>query len=130
MSEFVFKTFDPVVFPRLLFVAVGGEKEDIANKLKDYDDDPLFIEKADVEESYALTCSKCKNRKSGEFGTLVWLHDTDNINVKVVAHEAVHAASAIMEQCGIKSDNENDEAQAYLVGYCAECIWKVCHPEE
>lgn len=129
MSDFVFKTFDPVVFPVLLFVAIGGKRDDIAAKLKDFDGDPYYVNPNALDTSDALTYTECEN-ESGSYGTLVWLHTPSKATVKVVAHEATHAASAIMKYVGIKADTENDETQAYLVGFCADCIWKTLHPQE
>lgn len=120
------QTFDPVVFPMLLFVAIGGDREQIANSLKDYDGDPFYVNPKDLETSDALTYANCEN-SDGRYGTLVWLHTPSKVTVKIVAHEAVHAALAIMQQCGIRPDANNDETQAYLVGFCADCIWKTYH---
>lgn len=34
-----------------------------------------------------------------------------------LAHEAFHASNIVLEQRGIKADTDNDEAQAYLIGW-------------
>lgn len=120
------QTFDPVILPRLLFVAYDCSRDEISERLKDYDNDSLLINPKDIEESEALTFTKVRG-EDGSYGVLVWMHDKSKIDVKHVAHEAVHAASAIMSQCGIRPDADNDETQAYLVGFCADCIWKTCH---
>lgn len=49
----------------------------------------------------------------------------------VLAHEAVHAANYMLDRAGVKSNYENDEAQAYLVGHIVDqcmpaliAVWK------
>lgn len=37
-----------------------------------------------------------------------------------LAHEAVHAANYMLDRAGVKMSYENDEAQAYLVGYIVD----------
>lgn len=44
-------------------------------------------------------------------------------NIPILAHEALHATNKILDKRGIKSDFENDEAQAYLLEWIMEeCI--------
>lgn len=38
----------------------------------------------------------------------------------IVAHEAFHATSFILDEMGIHADHNNDEAQAYLLGYLVD----------
>lgn|GEM_PF-4294464 len=40
--------------------------------------------------------------------------------ISVIAHEAVHAASFILDEMGVVADFDNDELQAYLVQYICE----------
>lgn len=123
----LFKKFDPVILPRLLFVAKGGERKDFANLLHDMDDDPLLISPEDIENCNGLTFPKVRDAQDGSYGVFVWINGKDNI--KVICHEALHAANAIMNWLGMKGDTDNDEWQAYLVGWCVECIYDVCHTQ-
>lgn len=40
----------------------------------------------------------------------------------VIAHEAVHCVNKIMKQCNIHHSYDNDETQAYLMGWVIEQI--------
>lgn len=42
----------------------------------------------------------------------------------VIAHEAVHIANYVFKQCGILPDLNNDEPQAYLIGWIVKQIHK------
>lgn len=46
----------------------------------------------------------------------------------VIAHECLHATNMIMDVVGIEADLDNDEAQAYLLGYLVETIHQSAKP--
>lgn len=58
-----------------------------------------------------------------KLGVLVWLRE--KVDISVVAHESVHAANIIFEDCGIDYTTSHDEHFAHLVGFVADCIWQV-----
>jgi hypothetical protein len=41
---------------------------------------------------------------------------------EIVAHEAVHIANHTFKNCGIRIDVDNDEPQAYLIGWIVKQI--------
>ena len=47
------------------------------------------------------------------------------MGIKGIAHEALHVSSVVFSDIGVKGDFYNDEAQAYLVGFAADCINQV-----
>ena len=73
--------------------------------------------------------------------TIHEIHDTTNENhlflyvdttrlhgkarLEIVAHEATHAATMLLDHIGQKYDGES-EALAYLVGFIAAYCWGVC----
>lgn len=52
------------------------------------------------------------------------LHIKPNASAGVIAHEAVHIANHVFKQCGIIPDLDNDEPQAYLIGWLVNQITK------
>jgi hypothetical protein len=50
--------------------------------------------------------------------------------MSVIAHEAVHASSFILEAVGVIADWENDEVQAYLVGLLCEKVEAMLWPPD
>jgi hypothetical protein len=124
MNKIIIKQFDTIIYPRQIWIAAGGTREDIASNFKDSDGDPFLINPDDIRDSEALTYGV--NDKSGKIGgSLVWFHDTDKMTSRNITHESVHAANIIFSDLGIKIDTDNDEAQAYLAGFVADCIDKV-----
>jgi len=44
--------------------------------------------------------------------------------IGTISHEAFHITSFIMKRIGIKPDVNNDEAQAYLLSWIVEQVYK------
>ena len=55
-----------------------------------------------------------RNQNAKGFECVVSFVDT---NVSLLAHEAVHVCNFIYENIGAKLDIENDEHQAYIIGW-------------
>lgn len=58
-------------------------------------------------------------------GDRMILHIKPNCTPGIIAHEAVHMANYIFKQCYIQPDLDNDEPQAYLVGWLVNEINRV-----
>ena len=124
-EKFIFKDIDPVIYPRRIFICIGGDRQDIADKFNDKDGDPFYVEPCIIESSYALTFSNAiTNKETGLFGVLLWFHNTQSITCRTIAHKAVHATNAIFRHLDIALSTENDEPQAYLLVFIAEEINK------
>ena len=124
-AKFIFKDIDPVIYPRRIFICIGGDRQDIADKFNDKDGDPFYVEPCIIESSYALTFSNAMtNNKTGLLGVLIWFHYVEHITDSIIAHEAVHASNTLFSHIGINLSTENDEPQAFLVGFIVEEINK------
>jgi hypothetical protein len=47
----------------------------------------------------------------------------------IMAHQAVHIANHVFKQCGIMLDVDNDEPQAYLIGWIVKQISNFVSPK-
>lgn len=124
MAKFEIHKFDPVIYPRKVWIAKGGVKKDIADLFDDSEGDPYCLSDEVVKSSYAIT-DDVTERSSGDYGVIVWLHKLNDITTGTIAHEADHAANLIFKAIGAKVDVTNDEPHAYLVGFITNCIYKV-----
>lgn len=124
MSKIIIKQFDTVIYPRQVWIAAGDKREDIAANFTDDDGDPFCINPERIENSEAMAFSVHDKEKKC-CGSLVWFHDPERMTLRNITHESVHAANFIFMDLGIKVDTDNDEAQAYLAGFVADCIEKV-----
>ena len=48
----------------------------------------------------------------------------DNFAIGTIAHESLHVTNFIMKRIGIHPDVNNDEAQAYLLSWVVEQVYK------
>ena len=121
MNKIIIKQFDTLIYPRQIWIAAGGTREDIAENFKDSDGDPIYVSPERIACSEAMSFNVYDKEKTC-CGSLVWFHDPDKITSRNITHESVHAANFIFDDLGIKIDTDNDEAQAYLAGFVANCI--------
>lgn len=62
-----------------------------------------------------------RNENSEYFECVVSFIDS---NLSLLAHEAVHVCNYVFDNVGIKLDADNDEAQAYLIGWIVDEMLK------
>ena len=127
MKKPMIDIYDPVVYPRKLWVA---------DKIEGLDKVFSFMKIADPyienESAYDKMLSDAEYTNSGMltcpvmriYGVLVIALDLDSITSDMIPHESVHVADYIFSQLGILSQDftEGNEAYAYLVGWAAGCI--------
>lgn len=127
--------YDPQIYPRKLWVAVGPEELDEQFKFY-YTDKSKLIE--NIEEELAdddiamCTYSVCR-RSDGLYGCLVYAPNLNAITDDVIPHEAVHVADYMYEETGIRaieSYSQGNESYAHLVGWAAGCISKTIIKEK
>ncbi|WP_347216529.1 hypothetical protein [Chryseobacterium sp.] len=58
-----------------------------------------------------------------EYGK-IWIFVRSKTDVSVIAHEAVHIVNYVFKQAHISLDLDNDEPQAYLMGWVVDKIIK------
>jgi hypothetical protein len=107
--------FDPVIYPRKVWVCLGATKEVL--------DDRFTFNSPLVDElftSIAVT-STCTEKETGSGGVIVWTPKR-NMNINTIAHESDHVADMLFDFIG--ESTNTDECHAYLVGWVAECIEK------
>lgn len=117
--------FNPTIYPRKLWVMKGGSSDDISDAFKEPDGEEIRLCIEGGKEPGAMTLKVC-HKETGYLGVLVWLCES-SISVSDVAHESVHVASCIFDDCNMTfgfSDGK-DEHFAYLVGFAADCINQV-----
>lgn len=80
----------------------------------------------DMDDSTdAMVVNTCRTKPDKKAGVLIRFKGKGALTVPNIAHEAVHAALEIFDYIGAGADAKNQEPFAYLVGWIADCIWKV-----
>lgn len=113
--------FDPVIYPRILWVIVTDDPKDISDR---FDSECEYEQAFDTSSAFVF---KCTEKDSRNLGICVCFTKNKFLSMKNIAHESVHIASCIFEDCNMTmgfSDGK-DEHFAYLVGWAADCINKV-----
>lgn len=123
MSKAKIYEFDPVIYPRKLWVAKGGEAKDLIDVFSDRCEKDLQLD--DVENLYGAISYTVIRKSDGMFGELVWFPTIKHLTVKNIGHESSHVAVNIAHDMNIRIDYENDEPFAYLIGWLCDCIDKV-----
>lgn len=117
MKRYGYYEYDPGLYPRMLWVAIGLKPENLEGVFKDEKGKPLRFDFAQADAVTYAEVRKCSDNKIGELVVF------DNLAtarlVGVVSHEASHVCDAIEEAIGME---HGGEASAYLIEWIASCI--------
>lgn len=115
--------FDPVIYPRLLWIAVGVPTAVLNDMFEDKLEDMAESSNAEV-----INARRLKPDVKG--GVLIRFRSKRDMTANVTTHEAAHAALEIFDYIGAFVDFQNQEPFCYLVGWIAKCIDKVKRGKE
>jgi hypothetical protein len=111
-----FHEFDPVLYPVKLWVAITDSQEIVNDRFYAFPDDKMI----DVDFERVNACSiMVRNKQTRKIGSLIVFSGNEDITTKLIAHEATHSARDIWNHIG--EEHTGHEADAYLVGWIAEC---------
>jgi hypothetical protein len=114
------KRFDPVIYPQKLWVCVGDDFNSLNGLFSDVEDNSdLDFGKYGRYEAIAINVNE---KKTKEFGVLIAFRPKF-LDCKTIAHEASHAAGYMFHHIG--SDMDGGEPTAYLIGWIADCCWRL-----
>lgn len=118
--------FDPVIYPRKLWVVLTDDSSVLKENFENIDgESPDGYE--GFEDNRAITF-RCSRKETSDYGVCVCFRRREFLNeIKTIAHESLHVATAIMKDCNISMGYNigQDESCAYLVGWAADCINRV-----
>lgn len=109
--------FDPQIYPRKLWVAVGVPTEELNEKFVD--------EIKDMDDSYDAETLPIQQKEPLLGGVLVRFENLKSMRPDNIAHEATHAALEISDYVDARIQYDNQEPFAYLVGWVVKCIDEV-----
>lgn len=123
--------YDPVVYPRLLWVATeitDLDKMFVFCNINDFTKENPDTYKNLVED-YETGCTSAMtipviHKNSGRSGVLVLIFDLDSNDLSnTIPHEATHVTDYIFDSLGLSADVfSRNECYAYLLGWAASCI--------
>ena len=117
MKRYGYYEYDPGLYPRMLWVAIGRKPENLEGVFEDEKGKTVRFDFALADAVTYPEERKCSNNKIGEL-VVFDNHATARL-VGVVSHEASHVCDAIEEAIGME---HGGEASAYLIEWIASCI--------
>lgn len=121
MSEKVqIHQFDPVLYPFKLWIAITDDLKAISERFVDH---PTGKEFGTESENMIAFTQNVQQKSDGLIGEIIVFKKRGDCSVKTIAHESTHAARLLWDHVGENATGM--EADAYLVGWIAECCEKV-----
>lgn len=106
--------YDPVIYPRKLWVHIGKDLEEVIKSEFENAEPP------EKEYKYkGITYDDVVRKSDGKYGILVSFQLPKDMTMGVCAHEASHACDDIEKAIGME---HGGEASAYLLGWIASRI--------
>lgn len=119
-KKVVFHEFNPVLYPLKLWVVKNPTGEAIKNRFEEHNGKPINADFRDIAVASTYNRIVC-DKQTNKFGILISIHSTPSVGS--TAHESTHAARFIWDW--LDEVEPSAEADAYLVGWIADCIWQV-----
>ena len=113
--------FDPVLYPFKLWVSITDDLETISERFIDHKSGKE-LSKDNPDKTMAFT-QNVEQKSDCLIGAIIVFRRKGYCSMKIIAHEATHAARMLWDHVG--EDCTGMEADAYLVGWIAECCEKV-----
>lgn len=114
------------IYPRMLYVVVTDSATLLNQNFENRENPDNEISQSDFDNNKAITF-RCTHRSSLDLGVCVAFRKKEYMQVKEMAHEALHVSSSIHNDLGIAMGFGigEDETAAYIVGWAADCINQV-----
>lgn len=121
-NKAIFHQFDPYIYPVKLWITITKDFKALSDRFcvgeSKEDIDISFMSKCEAATYYVM-----HKEKPCYHGILIATTSKAFFSTKNIAHEATHAARMMWRHMG--EDVTGEEADAYLVGWIAECCEKV-----
>lgn len=114
--------FDPVIYPYRLWIVVDKTTDFLCETFTEYNHEPIVFADGFVDTAEAFTMA-VRKKETKEYGVVVFMRSKKDMSYKIAAHEASHAAKLLFEHIG--ADMKEHEPFEYVVGWIADCIYKV-----
>lgn len=109
--------FDPVIYPRKLWVCICVDEEYINGKF--HREGGVKLNFGNSSDYYALTFDDIVRNDTNMKGELVVFNSKNDMRMGVVCHEASHVVDGIENAIGMK---HGDEPSAYLLEWVCKSI--------
>lgn len=116
MGKKGFYEYDPVIYPRKLWVHIGEDLQEVVEL--GFNSKLVF---GDPRRYCGVTYRDVISKRDKKLGILVSFPKRKYMTMENICHESMHVVDNIELACGIK---HGDEPSAYIMGWVASCINK------
>lgn len=116
MKKKGFYEFDPVIYPRMLWVHIGEDLPEVVDLC--FDSKLVY---GDPKQYFGVTYRDMIRKDNKKLGILVSFPKRGFMTMGNICHEAMHVTDDIELVCGIR---HGDEPSAYIMGWVGSCINK------
>lgn len=123
MKNIIIHEFDPLIYPRKIWILKGCNEKFIKENFTERLGEEIIFENRDGNESACTVYPNVKLKQNSKYGYLVYIQS--HLPVGSIAHEATHVATELFNEIGAIHTPDNQEPFAYLVGWITDCIYQV-----
>ncbi len=111
--------FNPLIYPRMLWVSVGIEQDQLVSTFSTND---IIDSNNNLAE-----CLSVEHLSTGSIGVLCNFGKIANMTSEIISHESSHCADYIFDECGMVHEtfSKGNEHYAFLCGWVAKCMSEV-----
>ena len=115
--------YDPVIYPRLLYVCKNCTLKDLRDRFTTRKGLEISDEWDPSSETFTSYVIDKKTKDQVILVCIGYKCDSMEDYISDICHEAEHVKQSIFEDIGLPTTVNSQEADAYLVGWAAKCIY-------
>lgn len=115
--------YDPVIYPRLLYVCKNCTLKDLRDRFTTRKGLEISDEQDPSNETFTFYAIDKKTKDWVILVCIGYKSDSMEDYISDICHEAEHVKQSIFEDIGLPTTVDSQEADAYLVGWAAKCIY-------
>lgn len=119
----VIDSYDPVIYPRTLYVCKNITLKDLRDRFTTRTGTEISSEWDPETETFTFCAKDKKTQEYCIFVCIGYKCKSTADYISDICHEAEHVKQSIFEDIGLLTTTDSQEADAYLVGWAAKCIY-------
>lgn len=98
---------------------------DTKEKVSKYFDDSCENYEVDFAHYFSVGLNKNGNTKTVHLIAFNLNHEFAKVNHGTISHEVFHAASELLDDCGLELNSGSNESYAYLIGWMTNKVYNL-----
>ena len=115
--------YDPIIYPRILYVCKNCTLKDLQDRFTTRSGTEISDKWDPSSETFTFYAIDKKTKDRVILVCIGYKSDSMADYICDICHEAEHVKQSIFEDIGLPTTVDSQEADAYLVGWAAKCIY-------